>query len=134
MSTPPPWINEAIAANHRALFHIEALLGGGSEHQLGNLVWTESTRGSNIVFPRLTQAETGPLLDAMMDRFKADPPRQAGCWSMDPPVPADLGAYRLARGFQVGWNPHWMFIDLSSELKEDFPMPEGVSIAVDKTS
>lgn len=134
MSATPPWIEEAIASNHRALFHIEALLAGGALHESGDLAWTESPRGSNIIFPRLTRGEAATAIDVMMDRFKADPPRQAGCWSMDPSQPADLGAYLLARGFQMGWKPHWMMIDLSSGLREDHPFPSDIVITEDKTT
>jgi ribosomal protein S18 acetylase RimI-like enzyme len=45
--------------------------------------------------------------------FLRDGPRnQAICWAAAPLRPRALGAYLLARGFEMNWNSHWMLRDL----------------------
>ncbi|TDX00855.1 GNAT family N-acetyltransferase [Dinghuibacter silviterrae] len=127
---------EAIAANHRVYFRMEAKQAGGEERQTGPVVWTWLPVGkrSNIAFPRLPGQEAGPYLDLLMDAFRDAPPTSAGCWSLDPPEPADLGVRLLARGFQPGWRPHWMVADLDKDLREEVTFPPGLEITADKVT
>ena len=83
-----------------------------------------------IAFPDLTGGNAGPQLDALLLFYLHHPPGGAGCWSLDPPRPVDLGVSLLARGFQPGWRPHWMALDLG-EVQTHHPFPKGLSIVRD---
>lgn len=132
----PAQLEQAIAANHRVFFRMQALMAGGEERQTGGIVWTRvgGEAGSNIAFPSLPPAGAGPLLDQLMEAYQETPPRQAGCWSLDPPQPADLGLLLLARGFQPGWRPHWMALDLERDLPDGYAVPSGLRIVADQTT
>jgi predicted N-acetyltransferase YhbS len=125
---------EAIAANHRVLFRMEARMAGGEERHTGSIVWTSpgAGKGSNIVFPRLSEEEAVPVLEQLLDALRLSLPRQADCWSMDPSQPADLGVLLLARGFHTGWRPHWMMLDLQEDLGA--AAPTGLEVVADQTS
>jgi predicted N-acetyltransferase YhbS len=55
------------------------------------------------------------------------PLRHVACWSLEPPQPRDLGARLVARGFEWGWQPHWMALDLE-RLRVDHPVPPDLRI------
>lgn len=127
-------ILEAIEANHRVLFRMEALLAGGEERHTGPIIWTwlGQGKGSNIVFPKLPGSEAAAFIDRLLETYRVSTPMQADCWSLDPPEPADLGVLLLARGFHQGWRPYWMMRD----LREDFGVagPDGLKVEADQTS
>jgi GNAT superfamily N-acetyltransferase len=81
-----------------------------------------------ILFPRLSKEEAGSALDAIVAFYLDRKPKQMiGCWSLDPAEPDDLDIRLLARGFQSGWKPCWMALDMNREFAS-FPPPEGVEI------
>src|SRR6185312_5669460 len=123
---------QAVAANHRELFRQEARSLGGSVSESAGLCWTSGTPRSTsmIAFPELSQETAGHQLDEIMDYYVRHPPGGAGCWSLDPPQPPDLGIRLLARGFQPGWRPHWMALDLS-RMRAGQQSPAGLRIVRD---
>lgn len=128
-------LEEAIARNHTAWFRERTLAVGGIVHQESGILWTYRHNGGDIAFPNLTLENVRDVLDRVVAFYRErNPPELIGLWSLDPPSPKDLGAFLLARGFQTGWRPHWMALDLDA-MREDFPPPEGVVIApaVDET-
>ena len=128
----PQQLEQAAAVNHTALFKQEAATLGGSLISVGNLTWTSGTlqSPSMIPFPDLQPDEAGGQLDELMAFYLRHPPKGAGCWSLDPAKPADLGIRLLARGFQPGWRPRWMALDLT-QARTDHPMPKGLNIVAD---
>jgi GNAT superfamily N-acetyltransferase len=52
------------------------------------------------------------------------PLRAVSCWTLLPSRPPDLGARLVARGFEWGWQPHWMWLDLSCLAPERPTPPE----------
>ncbi|MGC4045654.1 MAG: GNAT family N-acetyltransferase [Armatimonas sp.] len=79
-----------------------------------------------LAFPK-EEAE----IDTALELARQGNVNQIGCWSVLPtPIP-DLAVKLVARGFQWGWQPHWMVMDLSEELP-DAPLPNSVTI-VEKT-
>src|SRR5439155_6942392 len=56
------------------------------------------------------------------------PESLVGCWSLDPPEPADLEIRLLARGFQLGWQPRWLWLDLE-KMNAGHPRPAGLTVA-----
>ncbi|WP_431215795.1 GNAT family N-acetyltransferase [Puia sp. P3] len=125
-------LEQAAAFNHRELFKKEAITLGGSYFDTDGLCWTSGNAQSPsmVAFPQLTEANAGQQLDELMDFYRKFPPKGAGCWSLDPASPPDLGIRLLARGFQPGWRPRWMGLDLN-EVRTDHPFPRGLTIVTD---
>ena len=128
-------MEQAAALNHTALFRQEAATLGGGVISREGLEWTSGTphAPSMVAFPGLTAEHAGERLDELVSFYLHHPPKGAGCWSLDPPQPVDLGARLLARGFQPGWRPRWMAVDLG-EIRTDHPEPAGLTITRDNTS
>jgi GNAT superfamily N-acetyltransferase len=94
----------ATAANHRAWFRRRALAAGGRVERVAGVDVVVAGRDGAIAFPRsrsraALDAATGLGLRAM------------SCWALD--EDRLLGARLLARGFEWGWQPHWMALDLA---------------------
>jgi GNAT superfamily N-acetyltransferase len=72
-----------------------------------------------IAFPkRLSGAAVDRFLAAARARGEQ---RSLACWSLDElPGCRRLGARLLARGFEWGWQPHWMWLDLGRLADERF--------------
>lgn len=121
----------AAASNHRQWMVLGARTTGGTIHREGGMTWIASGGPSpevSIPFPRLPRDSRGPQLDAILAAARAIPDlRQIACWSLHPHRPRDLGARLLARGFEQGWQPHWMALDLET-MNEDFPQPDGLRV------
>src|ERR1041385_1810518 len=96
----PRQLEEAAAFNHTTLFRHEAAALGGQYITNGGLSWTSgtSTSPSMVPFPGLSDEQAGEQLDDLMAFYLRFPPKGAGCWSLDPALPADLGIRLLARG------------------------------------
>jgi GNAT superfamily N-acetyltransferase len=125
-------LEQAAAFNHQQLFRKEALTLGGSLLNAEGLSWTSgnSQSPSMVAFPELTEENAGRHLDELMSFYLKHPPKGAGCWSLDPSSPADLGVRLLARGFQPGWRPRWMALDLR-QVRIEHPYPKGLTIKAD---
>ncbi|HEY4287657.1 MAG TPA: GNAT family N-acetyltransferase [Puia sp.] len=125
-------LEQAAAFNHQQLFRKEALTLGGSLLNAEGLSWTSgnSQSPSMVAFPELTEENAGRSLDELLSFYLKHPPKGAGCWSLDPPSPADLGVRLLARGFQPGWRPRWMALDLTT-VRIEHPYPKGLTIKAD---
>jgi len=125
-------LEQAAAFNHQELFKKEAITLGGSIFSKNGLNFTSGTHQSPsmVAFPELTEDNAAQQLDEMIAYYRSSPPQGAGCWSLDPPSPADLGVRLLARGFQPGWRPRWMALDLTN-VQTHHPYPKGLSIVAD---
>ncbi len=125
-------LEKAAAYNHLRLFCLEAISNNGVIKTIHGLTWTYAgpNKKAMIPFPSLEEKNAGEQLDEMMAWFREHPPISAGCWSLDPPQPADLNIKLLARGFQPGWHPCWMVLDLET-INADHPIPEGLHISAD---
>lgn len=122
----------ATAANHRDMFVRGALGSGGRVHHEYGMTWTHSPLDGHITiaFPRLPSRTAGTTLDMLLADCRRHAPREIACWSLTPAYPRDLGARLAARGFEWGWRPHWMALDLS-RMRADFPVPAGLRITVE---
>jgi GNAT superfamily N-acetyltransferase len=130
----PRQLEQAAALNHTTLFKQEAEALGGTVISSDGLSWTSGTphSPSMVPFPDLDPEAAGAKLDELIDFYLKHPPKGAGCWSLDPARPADLGVRLLARGFQPGWRPRWMGLDLR-QVQTDHPTPKGLEIFIDNT-
>lgn len=134
-SATPEQLEQAVAYNHTELFRQEAIALGGQILFSNGLYYTTGTSQSSsmIAFPDLRAGDADGELDALVGFYLRHPPGGAGCWSLDPPRPADLGIRLMARGFQPGWRPHWMALDLQ-EVQAHHLFPRGLSIVRDNES
>jgi len=123
----------ATARNHTAWMVEGARASGGEVCRANGALWAYTpgpSGGVDIPFPRLPTATADATLDAIVADCRRRAPRQVGCWALTPTRPPDLGARLMARGFEWGWQPHWMALDLG-RMGEGFPVPNGLRIAVD---
>jgi GNAT superfamily N-acetyltransferase len=124
-------LEAAVAANHHEWMVLKTEVGGGEVHQAEGVTWTYAgTEGEAMVlFPHLGADAAGTTLDAI-GRFYQErrPEPLVGCWSLDPPEPADLEIRLLARGWQLGWQPRWLWLDLE-KLNAGHPRPAGLTVA-----
>ncbi len=124
-------LEQAIAENHRQLFCLNAMALGGTVNTIDGLTYTHTTfNGSAVVFPSFTPGHVKEQLDAMMDFYREQGAENIGYWSLDPPDPADVGASLLARGFQPGWQPCWMSLDLGA-IQTGFAASASLEIRAD---
>lgn len=132
LNATPRQLEQAAAFNHTELFSLEAATLGGTMYSSNGLTWTQpgGKGGSMIAFPTLSEDSAGAQLDRLIADYLSHPPKGAGCWSLEPPEPRDLGIRLLARGFQPGWRPCWMALDLR-ETQTAFPSPGGLKITLD---
>lgn len=123
-------LEAAIAQNHCELFFLDARVKNGVIHQQDGLCWTytEKDNAGTVLFPALSGDTT--LLDTMMDFYQKHQAKNIGCWSLQPAATANLDVLLLARGFQPGWQPCWMSLDLQT-FNTRYPAPEGLHIAPD---
>lgn len=134
-SATPPELEQAVANNHKELFWQESVALGGHTLEADGLFWTTGTAhsASMIAFPEMAAENAGARLDELLSFYLRYPPAGAGCWSLDPPRPVDLAVGLLARGFQPGWRPHWMALDLLT-LTTSHSSPKGLVIVPDNDS
>ena len=125
-------LEQAVALNHQELFFRNAIARGGEIRTTGGLSYTYEgpDHQSMIAFPFLHDDEADGQLDEMMEWYRERPNQGIGCWSLDPPRPADLGDKLLQRGFQDGWRPCWMALDLG-QINEAFAPSSQLQIVAD---
>jgi GNAT superfamily N-acetyltransferase len=96
----------ATAANHRALFRRRALVAGGQVERCDGLDVVVCGGEGTIAFPT-----GGPRLRGRLDLAIRLGLRTMSCWALG--EDRRLGTLLLARGFEWGWQPHWMALDLT---------------------
>ena len=132
---------QAAADNHISWFSENASIANG-EVESHNGVTVIYSPGSDpsalgeviLAFPQMDAKTAGAAIDAVLVVAPYKKVRQVSCWSVVPTLPSDLAALLVARGFSWGWEPHWMVLDLETAQSEDFPNPEGLTIALDEGS
>ncbi len=131
----PARLQQAAALNHTELFRLTAIAENGSVHQEAGVTWTNTGMGSNamIAFPQLPDDTADAQLDAIINSYLQQPPQSVGCWSLAPTQPADLDIRLLARGFQTGWKPCWMALDLE-DIQAGHPFPPALQVTADNSS
>ena len=127
-------LQHAAAHNHTELFKQNAVNNGGEVCTKDGVTWTyDRVKGGNIAFPQLVKENATNLLDEITDYYRALKETNIGCWSLHPLPYRALGVKLLARGFQPGWKPNWMAIDLA-HINIGYPIPPGLEIHPDNTT
>ena len=131
----PAQLQQAVANNHKELFCLNAQAQGGAVKETTGLTYTCAGKGleAMVAFPALNENNAAVQLDEMMAWYRQHLPKSIGCWSLDPPQPADIGIRLLARGFQPGWLPYWMALDLEA-IQTTYPTPDGLEIHPDNST
>jgi GNAT superfamily N-acetyltransferase len=108
----------AAATNHRAWFRRLATANGGrlERGRDGDLV-VDGRGHVTIAFPP-ARVRTRARIDELLGRASALGGRSMACWSLAEDGP--LGTLLIARGFEWGWQPHWMAVQLT-RLADDEP-------------
>jgi len=117
----------AAARNHVSWMKAQTLAGGGGTERHGALRWLAGPGGhATLAFPRHAPR---PGLDALLEWSRRRGAGGIGCWASGLEPIGELAARLVARGFEWGWQPHWMALDL-----ERLPLDETderVSLATD---
>jgi GNAT superfamily N-acetyltransferase len=121
----------AAAASH--LSWLRARARGAVRERAGGLlghVPGEGTPGRlEVLFVERPEQEPAAVADEVLDWIAALPPlASVGWWAEGTASNASLAPVLLARGFQWGWRPHWMALELRDPVP-DFPPPPGVVVA-----
>lgn len=126
-------LQQFAAHNHTELFKLRAIVNGGEVCEREGVVWTWDRDKSNIAFPCLVRENATAMLDEIMGYYRAKRTAGIGCWSLHPLPYKAMGVKLLARGFQPGWQPNWMAIDLEN-INIGYPVPAGLEIVIDNTT
>ncbi|MEO9176102.1 MAG: GNAT family N-acetyltransferase [Gaiellales bacterium] len=122
---------EAAADNHRAWFRRLATATGGVIERGDDVDLVVDGRGhATIAFPA-PGARSRAALDTLLERAFVLGASSTACWSLD--EDDELGVLLLARGFEWGWQPHWMAIELSA-LADDEPGHAVVAVPAEHPS
>ena len=122
---------EAAAVNHAEWFAANALASDGEVNSTNGVQWTATAQETVIAFPRFDPDSADETLDTIVAECFRRKVQSAACWSLMPTRPRDLGARVAARGFEWGWRPHWMALDLET-IPADIFLPEGLQIIIDE--
>lgn len=117
----------AAACNHGSWFRATAAVTGGRAMRTRGLRWVAPPPGGEAMLPFPRRASR-PALDAMLAWCRGHDVAGIGCWSTGLEPTTRLAARLVARGFEWGWQAHWMAIELAAlPLDESDPR---VSIAI----
>lgn len=109
---------QAIAHNHRMWF-----ARNGADREPGLVVARDEV---TIGFPKGTRDEQVALIERALLLAREREIGKIGCWSAVPSATTpELAVALLARGFQWGWEPCWMVLDLTEQLPV-IPVAENV--------
>jgi len=100
----------AAARNHTSWMTAQTLVTGGAVERHGALRWLGSRGGhATLAFPRRLPS---PGLDALLEWSRRRGGGGIGCWATGLEPTGEPAARLVARGFEWGWQPHWMALDL----------------------
>jgi GNAT superfamily N-acetyltransferase len=127
----PPTLIEAAGENQREWLVRMARASGGEARQTAEATWTYSPHpkaAAALAFPRFTDVNAGEQIDAFLQFCRERRPiHELAVWTEGAGEPWDLGARLVARGFNWGWQPHWMCLDFQGQALE-VPSLDGVRI------
>lgn len=96
----------ATGDNHRAwFFRAAAADPEGAVEKVDDVEVVVAAHAATIPFP-----DEGARIDAAVQWCRRRQCVEVGCWSLG--ADARLGVHLAARGFEWGWQPHWMALDL----------------------
>jgi GNAT superfamily N-acetyltransferase len=102
----------AAARNHVSWMARGAEVAGGEVVRERGLRWIAPPAGGEAALP-FPGVPSRPALDRMLAGCRARGAVGIGCWASGLEPTGELAARLVARGFEWGWQPHWMAIDLA---------------------
>jgi hypothetical protein len=102
----------AAGRNHWSWMARGAQAAGGEVVRDRGLRWIAPPAGGEAALP-FPAAPSRPALDRMLAGCRARGAHGVGCWASGLEPTGELAARLVARGFEWGWQPHWMAIDLA---------------------
>jgi ribosomal protein S18 acetylase RimI-like enzyme len=115
-----PELIRAAARNHVSWLARGAEAAGGEVVRERGLRWIAPPAGGEAALP-FPGVPSRPALDRMLAGCRARGAVGIGCWASGLEPTAELAARLVARGFEWGWQPHWMAIDLAHAPTADDP-------------
>ncbi|RYZ52635.1 MAG: GNAT family N-acetyltransferase [Sphingobacteriales bacterium] len=110
-------LTQAIAVNHRQLFCLNTeALNGTVVYDKGLCYTWAGNEAAYVPFPVADDPNMSDELEGMLEFYRSRRAGNVGCWSLDPVPFPGLEAALLARGFQPGWKPCWMVLDMETKV------------------
>jgi GNAT superfamily N-acetyltransferase len=103
----------AAARNHGSWFRATAAVTGGRAMRTRGLSWVAPAPAGEAMLPFPRRA-TRPALDELLAWCRDHDVAGIGCWSTGLEPTTRLAARLVARGFEWGWQAHWMAIELAA--------------------
>ena len=91
----------AAVAGHRSW-----VARGARAHDEPGVLWTVAAHRLDVAFPDLAPGDAGTRLDAILAAGREAGVSEMACWSVLPTPTEHLSALLVARGFEIGWQPH----------------------------
>lgn len=117
------------AANHQSFFAARAEVSGGIvRRQHGGTVVVTPQGEAMVLFPTVPAEAAAEFVDEQLALFgRHRPLSEIGVWSLDAAGIPALGAALAEHGFDWGWRPNWMVLDVT-RLVVDHPRPSGLVV------
>lgn len=100
--------------NHRELFEANAR-ALGQVYSFPGLMYTDCGPDKHAMVVLLEDKQNDVDLDKMIDTYtdtNSSMPKTIGVWRQSNEDTRDLSSQLLSRGFQLGWEPQWMGLEL----------------------
>src|SRR4051812_40739951 len=97
----------AAVRNHGAWMRAQAGVTGGEVVRERGVTWIAPRPGGEAALP-FPRVPSRPALDAILASCRKRGVRGIGCWASGLEDSGELAARLVARGFEWGWQPHWM--------------------------
>jgi len=111
-----------------AVCHVAWLSRGATvRHREPDVRWVVRKHDASLLFPRLAGEDLRRVIGEFVAAAAQARVDAAACWATVPDRPRELGDELLARGFETGWQPHWMAVERLPPPRE----PEGVEIDIE---
>ncbi len=108
----------AAADNHTSWFLARCCASGGNELVTRGIRWLCSPADATIPFPDANSIQADTALEEIMETCNRVMPTQIACWTATDTQSTVIGTKLMARGFEWGWQPRWMVLDLPSDFSE----------------
>ncbi len=103
---------QAACDNHRSWFRARCIAQGGTERNSLGIPWLCSASEAIIPFPSNSALNSNQWLASVLQRCETERTSQISCWSATENDSEKLGAILMSHGFEWGWRPTWMALNL----------------------
>ncbi len=104
---------DATAENHKSWFLARCIAQGGYSCETQGIQWLCSPDDATIPFPSEEALKSNDWLGDILQQCERIRPKQIACWVATERDSMKLGALLMAHGFEWGWKPQWMALNLA---------------------